>query len=59
MSNRKFIGESVKMLTIMLGEYFNWQRNIDGEEKDKILDIYDEDEIMGIEVEYLSWQFSL
>ncbi|MFR1709943.1 MAG: hypothetical protein ACLSV2_13725 [Clostridium sp.] len=47
------------MLTIMLGEYFNWQRNINGEEKDKILDIYDEDEIMGIEVEYLSWQFSL
>ena len=47
------------MLTIMLGEYFNWQRNIDGEEKDKILDICDEDEIMGIEVEYLSWQFSL
>lgn len=47
------------MLTIMLGEYFNWQRNINSDEEDKIFNIRDENEIMGIEFEYLSWQFSL
>lgn len=47
------------MLTIGLGEYTNWQLNINGEEEDKILNTHEEDDIMGMEFEYLLWQFSL
>lgn len=47
------------MLTIGLGEYINWQLNINGEEEDKILNTREEDDIMGMEFEYLLWQFSL
>ena len=47
------------MLTIGLGEYTNWQLNINGEEEDTILNTREEDDIMGMEFEYLLWQFSL
>jgi hypothetical protein len=47
------------MLTIGLGEYVNWQLNINEEEEDKMPNTHEENDIMGIEFEYLSWQFSL
>ncbi len=47
------------MLTIDLREYVNWQLNINGEEEDKMLNTCEENDIMGMEFEYLLWQFSL
>ncbi|MEG1256914.1 hypothetical protein [Clostridium sp.] len=44
------------MLTMNLGEYFTWQLNINNEEE--IIKFDEEDDIMGMDSEYLIWQFN-
>lgn len=45
------------MLTMNLGEYFTWQLNINNEEEE-IIKLDEEDDIMGMDSEYLIWQFN-
>ncbi|MEG0132887.1 MAG: hypothetical protein RR891_11330 [Clostridium sp.] len=45
------------MLTRNLGEYFTWQFNISNEDEIAIK-FYEMDDIMGMDSEYLIWQFN-